>query len=327
MPYTQPNSVTSTSQGPAASGTAVTGNPVLEGGSDGTNVRNISTDTSGRQIVVGAAAVAAAVAGNPVLHGGSDGTNARYILLDTSGRQIAVGAAAAGSAVTGNPVLVGGTDATNARSLLVDTAGRQLVSGAAASGSAVTGNPVLVAGSDGTNARSVLTNTLGVQMVASGQSTRATYVVSVQGVAYTAATQVIVIEAPAGSAVYLSRLVIWQTGTDTTNSIVNFQLLRTTTAGTGGAVTPAPFDTADAAFGGICRSAPSPAGTTGTVLFNIPLDVPNAATAVPIAMLEWGNARVGKVPVIPAGTANGIALLAPATAGGASFGASIEFYV
>ena len=58
-------------QGPAASGTATLGNPVLMGGSDATNTRSILLDTSGRQIVTGAAASAAAIAGNPVLMGGT----------------------------------------------------------------------------------------------------------------------------------------------------------------------------------------------------------------------------------------------------------------
>jgi hypothetical protein len=63
--------------------------------------------------VQGDAANGAAVAGNPVLIGGSDGTDARTLLTDTSGRQIMVGAAASGAAVTGNPVLVGGVNGTN----------------------------------------------------------------------------------------------------------------------------------------------------------------------------------------------------------------------
>jgi len=42
--------------GPAASGAAVSGAPVRIGGSDGTNTQDIKTDTTGRQVVVGAAA-------------------------------------------------------------------------------------------------------------------------------------------------------------------------------------------------------------------------------------------------------------------------------
>lgn len=80
--------VAAIAQGPAAPGTAVLGNPVLTGGSDGTNVRSVLLDTSGRLVVVGAAANAAAVAGNPVLVAGSDGTNARNLAMDTNGRLV-----------------------------------------------------------------------------------------------------------------------------------------------------------------------------------------------------------------------------------------------
>lgn len=62
-------------QGAAATGTTVTGNPVLVGGSDGASARNLLTDASGRQIAVGAAAVGAAVAGNPVFVAGADGAS------------------------------------------------------------------------------------------------------------------------------------------------------------------------------------------------------------------------------------------------------------
>lgn len=65
-------------QGAAATGTAVTGNPVLVGGSDGANARNLLTDASGRQIAVGGAAVGAAVAGNPVFIAGADGASTGY---------------------------------------------------------------------------------------------------------------------------------------------------------------------------------------------------------------------------------------------------------
>lgn len=51
---------------------------------DGTNQRFCLTDTSGRPIVVGAAASGAAVTGNPVLGGGSDGTNARSFEMKAS---------------------------------------------------------------------------------------------------------------------------------------------------------------------------------------------------------------------------------------------------
>ena len=92
---------------------------------------------------------------------GSDGSNNRLITLDTSGRTITVGAGAAGAAVVGNPVRVAGSDGTNTRDLFMDSSGRIITVGAAASGAAAAGNPVLTGGSDGTNARTFRTATDG----------------------------------------------------------------------------------------------------------------------------------------------------------------------
>jgi hypothetical protein len=60
-----------------ATGAAVPTQGLLVLGSDGTDGRALSTDTSGRPSIVGAAADAAAVAGNPVLVGANDGTDVR----------------------------------------------------------------------------------------------------------------------------------------------------------------------------------------------------------------------------------------------------------
>ena len=351
---------TMTATGPAASGATVTGNPVLVAGQDGTNARTLFVDTTGRQVVVGASAVAAAVAGNPVLVGGSDGTNARYILLDTSGRPNVVGAVAVGVAVAGNPVLVGGSDGTNARYLatdttgrlnvvgtaavgaavagnpvlaggsdgtnarynLVDTSGRQVVVGGAASGSAVAGSPVLIAGSDGTNARTLATNSSGHLDVTSTQSTRATYVASAT-VTTSGAGQIMVIEAPSASIVYISRIMIFQTGT--TNSMQTFNLIRTTTAGTGGAITPNPWDTTDSAYGGIVRTNPTTGGTAGVTLMTFNADTVTAGQTAPYVVLDFDGPHARKMPQIAAGTANGIAVSAGAAVTGVSV--TIEFLV
>jgi hypothetical protein len=71
--------------GPTAAGSAATTAPVLAAGQDGApgNIRVLQTDTTGRQIAVGAAPVGAAVAGNPVLQGWSDGTNAQNAFVCT----------------------------------------------------------------------------------------------------------------------------------------------------------------------------------------------------------------------------------------------------
>ena len=67
------------------------GNPIpsvagMIGGSDGTNMRALLTDTSGRQAVIGGAASGAATAGNPVLIAGANAGNAQTIATNTSGQ-------------------------------------------------------------------------------------------------------------------------------------------------------------------------------------------------------------------------------------------------
>lgn len=85
---------------------------------------SILYDSSGN-LVVTASGAAVSTSGVPIM--GSDGTNARFFSVDSSGRVILTGPAAAGAAIAGNPILVGGSDGTLARFLLVDTGGRPLV--------------------------------------------------------------------------------------------------------------------------------------------------------------------------------------------------------
>lgn len=68
LPVTLSGAGTGTSQvvGPAADGAAVSGNPVLVAGQDGTNVQTLATDTTGNVRVVGSIAHDAADSGNPV---------------------------------------------------------------------------------------------------------------------------------------------------------------------------------------------------------------------------------------------------------------------
>lgn len=86
-------------EGRAAAGAAPVGNPVWIGGTDGSLVRAMLLDASGRPIVVGAAASGAALAGNPVLVSGSDGSVVRTLGMSTQGggaaTPLAVGIAAA----------------------------------------------------------------------------------------------------------------------------------------------------------------------------------------------------------------------------------------
>ena len=167
--------------GLAAAGAAPVGNPVQIGGSDGTDIRTLLTDASGRQVVVGAAASGAALAGNPVLIAGSDGTDTRSLTTDASGHPVIVGDGTAGSPAGGVVSVQGVAGGT---ALPVSFSGTTTVVGDAASGSPVAGNPVLIGGSDGTDARTISTDASGHPVIV-GDGTAgspAGGVVSVQGV-------------------------------------------------------------------------------------------------------------------------------------------------
>jgi hypothetical protein len=78
--------------------------------------------------VVGTAAAGAPPSGDPVQIGGSDGTDIRTIATDSSGHPIAVGGAASGSVQVGNSIPAAGNDGTDVRTLKTDTSGDLFVS-------------------------------------------------------------------------------------------------------------------------------------------------------------------------------------------------------
>jgi hypothetical protein len=167
------------------------------------------------------------------------------------------------------------------------------------------------------------------QVVSGGQADDATYCVSVTAMTPTAAQELITIEAFAATAsltgaVRIQRIEITQVGLQTTGAVVILQLLRTTSAGAGGAVTPTVMDPADIAYPGIARKAPT-AGTESTVLFEIPVFIPAAAAAFVPIVIDLAAVDSLKTPVIAAGVANGIALKHPGAAGAAGFAARMWF--
>ncbi len=165
----------------------------------------------------------------------------------------------------------------------------------------------------------------GSQYIAVGPSARPTYVVTVAGVAFTANCMPIVVEAGTKT-VHLTRLTLAYPGVANANTLVNFTLVRTTSAGTAGVVTPVAYDSSSAAFSGICRSLPTTMGTVGSTLRNMTVgvmrDLMQGYTAAPV-ILDFSGLRLGDRP--HARTGEGLAFYAPATAGGASLSVSMEF--
>lgn len=164
--------------GAQASGSALTGNPVLVGGSDNTNVRNIRTDTGGAVLtrIVNSSLSTIEVIDNAAF---TDGTTSLlmsgYVFDEVAGTALTENDGAAARIDSKRAQVIAIEDATTrGQRLAVSSAGAAMVAGAAASGSAVTGNPVLVGGSDGTNARTLKTLTDGT-LVVSGSSAGTQY--------------------------------------------------------------------------------------------------------------------------------------------------------
>jgi len=162
--------------GGAASGAAVSGAPVLIGGSDGTNARTISTDSSGNvNAKIAAALPAGTNALGQVTANAGTNLNTSLLALESGGNLAALAGAVTSSKIQVNNAQISGTamsvnnGATDAGTTRVtissDSTGQMKAVGGAASGTAVSGNPVLIAGSDGTNARTFATDTSGNQHI------------------------------------------------------------------------------------------------------------------------------------------------------------------
>lgn len=129
--------------GKAADGAAVSGNPVLVAGQDGTNVQSIHTDTDG-DLQVDVLTVPAPLS---TTGGGTEAAALRVTIANDSTGVLSIDD-------NGGSITVDGT-------VTATSSGDYTVIGKAADGAAVSGNPVLIAGQDGTNVQSIKTDTAG----------------------------------------------------------------------------------------------------------------------------------------------------------------------
>ena len=159
-----------------------------------------------------------------------------------------------------------------------------------------------------------------------GTSTKASYVVNIQGATPTSANYVLgIIEAAAGKKVYINKITIWNPGSITSAQKTNYSLVRQTAAGSGTTATPTAKETTDA-FGGIYRIAGSTNGSAGTNVFQFSLYTPTTLAAFQPLVYDFTNNGTMKGIVISSGTANGIYLRADnGAAGAANVDMTIEF--
>ena len=156
-------------------------------------------------------------------------------------------------------------------------------------------------------------NTVIEEFVLPGQYPYASYTVMVGSTSIATANDHVV-QLMAGSSlnVYIRSITIEQNVNATTATKAVFQLLRLTSAGTGGtAVTPSKMDTGDAASGATAMTLPTAKGTESTVMRETVVIMRQAISATqtqPEESVIWTPGLNFKAWRIAAGTANGIAI-------------------
>lgn len=133
--------------------------------------------------------------------------------------------------------------------------------------------------------------------------------------AATADSHLIQIMAGSTLNVYIPRIRVYQFGAATTAILGTMNVVRLTSAGTGGGVPAiAPVDTTDAAAGATAMTLPTVKGSEGAAVdqsVGYFVQTVSASLGIPLAALIYDidfRGPRGKVLRIPAGTANGIAV-------------------
>ena len=174
-------------------------------------------------------------------------------------------------------------------------------------------------------------------LVSQGKSDIASYVLATTNAAITAGgSDVLSLEAEASRGFRISKLCIYP-GSATAAAIVQWQLIRTTTASSGGTQITAEItsgnnslakmDPGDASWSGVARAPGATEGSSGAILDSGMAHVAITATpptTFPYFCREYGLID-GKQFVVAAGTTNGVKLMFEGTAGGVDLGAAIHF--
>jgi hypothetical protein len=174
--------------------------------------------------------------------------------------------------------------------------------------------------------RVVGANTVEDEVILHGEPYEASYTIRGSGISTaTLDSHILQIMAGATLNVYVDRIIVYQQAAATTAAIVPFDLVRLTTAGTGGtALTPGALDNTEAAAGATGMSLPGVKGTEATTLdlaagyfaqtIAASLGVPQPSI---VAQWDYDRRRV-KAIRIQAGATNGLAVKIRAATAGAT---------
>lgn len=172
--------------------------------------------------------------------------------------------------------------------------------------------------------RTIGANDVHDEAVILGEQYLATYGISGASSTATANDHLLQIMAGSSLKVRIRRIRIYQSTLAGAVNLFAFQVLRLTTAGTGGTtVTPQPYESADGSSGATVMLLPTTKGTEGAILQRSGL---GAYAAHPITVAwEWTQLPNAKPIVIPAGTTNGIAVKNMTAVASAAVVVQVEF--
>lgn len=176
--------------------------------------------------------------------------------------------------------------------------------------------------------RTIGANTVHDEFTLPGEFPYGSYVAVAESISIaTANDHVLQIMAGASLNVRIRYIRIEQSANASAAANAGFQILRLTTAGTGGTtVTPARYDTSDSASGATAQTLPSSKGTESTLLDRCTLSMrasANPGTAEDV--YEWTQKPGMKPIIIASGTSNGIALKSITAVTSASVHVHVEF--
>lgn len=140
----------------------------------------------------------------------------------------------------------------------------------------------------------------------------------------TAASHVYQLMAGATNPLWIRRIRVWQVVVATTAAFAQFQVLRLTTAGSGGTThTPGAFDQTDGASGATAQDLPTSKGTEGVLIANgvcaFVQTVPTGGPGTLPLLFDWDFDRLRAKGVrIPSGTSNGLCVKNVGAIAGAS---------
>lgn len=161
--------------------------------------------------------------------------------------------------------------------------------------------------------RTIGANTVHDEIVQLGEPYLSSYTINSAAVSIaTANDHVVQVMAGASLNVYVRRIRLWQAALATTAAITQFQILRLTTAGTGGTVLAVGvYEQGDTGAGATAMTLPTVKGTEGAAIMRptaiVTQTAPTAGGSTLLFDLDFERLR-SKGIRISAGTANGICL-------------------